>query len=626
MKSPHNNNNMFDAFGGLIQTQPAANNNSFDAFGGPVQQQPQSVPVNFEVNMVAPPAPPVQEEKMEPEPPTGMSGGDISAFDELAIDTHLSSSVSVSSDIDSDTVAVTVTVENNLFDSSTTPTATSLATRQNPGNRHAKSSPQCMEEELSIAVTSSAGTDVSLSSGMRKGPIPSPSLRNKSSSTHSVTSTSKGAITAPKKAPSAAVPSPITGRPASLTLTRGDGAHGLRPSRSKSVHVNILQSAFISDEVSDSGLNDRQSESSLKSHGTVADISRRSAERSVQEDVSKSQFPPRGVVPVCRSKNGKSFSRPRSLSQKLPKSEQDEEGEGRGICIYPSPPDSQRSDTSRGGVFPHERSGVRDITQSDDKRGVFQEYSLVEEQDGKEEQNQNQMQNMTNDEKMKVLLKMNVLDDVDYALENERVDSAAYRPVSRNCGHGIFSGTRQDSFQLKYASDSTDTDDDNNDDDDEEGGGVDDKDSIEMASIAWLEGGGRESEGVGGNSSISPIDCAGKGRRSSSKKKSKRVENRAANISPKRGDKKKTKKAKLLRRAAALEKKKASASASAAVTIATSSLDGGSRQSSSAPMTEREKSVARYRATLERIDRKLQKEGVGEVVKCVDGKERMLFV
>ena len=43
--------------------------------------------------------------------------------------------------------------------------------------------------------------------------------------------------------------------------------------------------------------------------------------------------------------------------------------------------------------------------------------------------------------------------------------------------------------------------------------------------------------------------------------------------------------------------------------------------SPSVPMTEREKSVARYRATLERIDRKLRKEGFGEEIKCVDGKK-----
>ena len=187
-------------------------------------------------------------------------------------------------------------------------------------------------------------------------------------------------------------------------------------------------------------------------------------------------------------------------------------------------------------------------------------------------------------ERLQQLMMMNDADDLRYDIENEYLDAAACRPVSQNYNVGLFRSTEIDTNPFNYASDSTDTDD--SDDWTTASGCLSDVDEIE----------------TGAGISMGDIESSGNVDRERCSSKKTPSENRKAPLKRK-VYKKKTKKEKIAKRNLKRTQK------------------APTNASPSVPMTEREKSVARYRATLERIDRKLRKEGFGEEIKCVDGKK-----
>ena len=194
--------------------------------------------------------------------------------------------------------------------------------------------------------------------------------------------------------------------------------------------------------------------------------------------------------------------------------------------------------------------------------------------------------------RVKQMMVMNATgDDTIYDIENELSDVAAYRPLSEVIPQNAvnYDSFHRMGFDKYYSSDSTDSDHDS----DENG----DDFTVESDFTAEFRNNGRLSSrnletgtSIDGSSSFLKEPSRddekhhGKSRARSTKKKN------AGGRRRKRTRKRKGK------------------------NQAVPQPEGGQ-----GGFTDREKRVARYRATLERIDRKLQKEGFGETVRCVDG-------
>jgi hypothetical protein len=184
-------------------------------------------------------------------------------------------------------------------------------------------------------------------------------------------------------------------------------------------------------------------------------------------------------------------------------------------------------------------------------------------------------------------LRSEVDDEAYYDMENELSNAASYRPVSLHHQYQYQYQQQVDSFYMHYASDSTDSDSDDSGDENFDRNSYVEDNSID-AGLSM-----RDVEDDGSNKNI---------KQSSSKKtKTNIVKEKEGNKLPAKGLKKKKRRTNKEKLAQKKLKRKAT--------------DGGE-----AVLTEREKSVARYRATIERIDRKLKKQGFGEEVVCVDGK------
>lgn len=221
-------------------------------------------------------------------------------------------------------------------------------------------------------------------------------------------------------------------------------------------------------------------------------------------------------------------------------------------------------------------------------------------------------------EKIKQLMILNAADDESFDLQNEMIDAAACRPVSRTCNLGALFMSQSDfEYHCKYESDSTDTDESDDMTIGSIGSGFYSDADVEDVNDIGIGMGDIESNGGSTQPQRPPSRRKTRSQRNTpgesdgDNSASSRPTSPSSRASPSPKEPtthkvKKTKKAKLERRKRQQQQK--------AKQRASASSDDQPRV-----MTEREKSVARYRATLERIDRKLRKEGFGEEIKCVDG-------
>lgn len=438
---------------------------------------------------------------------------------------------------------------------------------------------------------------------IRKLPVP---VRSKSKP--------NGSVTVPEQISSAVVFKPPSGRPAPLSFkdvgvvpqynvkrsTYGDDVDSI--GRPKS--VNILQSAFVDDD-----------ELSLRSGGSLSTLSTIKTHNS------------RGAA--VRSKSVAGFSKPRTVPSDAQSSVAQVGGRGaggpnsepslstrdashsndfrNGGAVVPSSnssltsrielttnpvvkvpgnannaPKLQKNDSLNRGRASEskyenfDRNEESSVVSGNSRKS--QRYALVRRQESNDEDSIS--------ERVDQLIRANDADDCLYDFENEMLHASACRPVSRTSGEGLF--FRNNNLN-PFASDSTDTD---------------DSDDMTIGS-------GRYSDtevSVTGEACTGDIEEGSK-RSQMQKSSNRRLEKKSNLTKPPVSRKirsKKTKKEKLAKRN--LQKEK--------LRRAKVEDDG----KGPAPMTEREKSIERYRATLMRIDRKLRKEGFGETVKCVDGK------
>lgn len=398
------------------------------------------------------------------------------------------------------------------------------------------------------------------SSLVRKIPIPIPRVNP---------SSAKGDITAPKSV--FKHPCTANQRPKSAVLSR-DSSSLDRNSRPKSMRPNILQSAF--------GANN-----------TDALVVRKSETLSVTEKVVKS----RGTSSARRSG---SFNRPRSIvevGEVGRETGQLEEREGAKALhshLYSGVSAMETRGDVEGGVPPSTLLGVDSDSVGTTRRG-FRTSGSCHTETQKEDKIRSQSLRLEHasadpprplskaEAKMKHLMVVSAADDHDYDLENEMLDSAALRPESLNCGRGgarIESGpVRVDSFRMQYGYDSTDSD------------------SSDGSESSSDDGGG--GDGVRGRD----VKRAPKEGDSSSNTSTITEAPTPSTRKIPKGKKEKT----AIKKLKSQKRRDASAS---------------DTEAGAPPLSEREKRVARYRNTLQRIDRKLQKEGFGEEVKCVDGR------